>query len=151
MTIRPRRSLSNSELQRPSALDSIPRDPARLWLDKNENLDPELMALSHSVLSSIPREALATYPEAGNLYRKLAPWVGVSADSLLLTPGSDGAIRLAFEAFVEHGDAVVHTTPTFAMYPVYSQMFGAQVTQINYARTANGSVLGHRGHFQCAT
>jgi histidinol-phosphate aminotransferase len=147
MTIRPRRSLSNSELQRPSALTSIPRDPARLWLDKNENLDPELMELSHRVLSSIPREALATYPEAGDLYRKLASWVGVSADSLLLTPGSDGAIRLAFEAFIEHGDAVVHTTPTFAMYSVYSQMFGAQVWEINYARTVNGPFLDQRAIF----
>jgi len=144
MNIRPRRSLSNSQLQRPSALTSIPRDPALLWLDKNENLDPELMVLSHAVLSSIPREVLATYPEAGELYRKLASWVGVSADSLLLTPGSDGAIRLAFEAFVEHGDAVVHTAPTFAMYPVYSQMFGAQAQQINYARTANGPFLDQR-------
>jgi len=41
--------------------------------------------------------------------------VGVSPDSLLLTPGSDGAIRVAFEAFVEHGDRVVHTFPTFAI------------------------------------
>ncbi len=141
MTIRPRRSLSNAELQRPSALNSIPRNPQVLWLDKNENLDPELMKLSHEVLSSIPPEVLATYPEAGELYRKLASWVGVSADSLLLTPGSDGAIRLAFEAFVEHGDAVVHTLPTFAMYPVYSQMFGAHATPINYARTAGGPFL----------
>jgi histidinol-phosphate aminotransferase len=71
----------------------------------------------------------------------------VSADSLLLTPGSDGAIRLAFEAFVEHGDAVVHTTPTFAMYPVYSQMFGAQVRQINYAPTADGPFLDQSAIF----
>jgi len=141
VSIRPRRSLLNSELQRPSALSSTPRDPTRLWLDKNENLDPELMALTHNVLSVIPREALATYPEAGDLYRKLALWVGVSADSLLLTPGSDGAIRLVFEAFVEHGDAVIHTTPTFAMYPVYSKMFGATAWQINYAATDNGPFL----------
>jgi histidinol-phosphate aminotransferase len=141
MSIRPRRSLLNSELQRPSALSSTPRDPTRLWLDKNENLDPELMALTHNVLSSIPQEALATYPEAGDLYRKLALWVGVSADSLLLTPGSDGAIRLVFEAFVEHGDGVIHTSPTFAMYPVYSKMFGATAWQLDYAPTDNGAFL----------
>jgi len=102
MSIRPTRSLLNPELRRPSALNSIPRDPAQIWLDKNENLDPQLMALTHEVLSSIPREVLATYPEAGMLYRKLARWVGVSPESLLLTPGSDGAIRLAFER-MRHG------------------------------------------------
>jgi histidinol-phosphate aminotransferase len=141
MNIRPRRSLLNPKLQRPSALQSIPRNPDRLWLDKNENLDPELMALTHSVLSSMPREVVATYPEAGELYRKLARWVGVSPDSLLLTPGSDGAIRIVFEAFVEHGEGVVHTFPTFAMYPVYCQMFGAQASPIHYSQTDEGPVL----------
>ncbi len=141
MSIRPRRSLLNPELQRPSALNSTPRNLDCLWLDKNENLDADLMALSHDVLMEISPLALATYPEAGEIYRKLAHWVGVSPDSLLLTPGSDGAIRLVFEAFVEHGDAVIHTAPTFAMYPVYSQMFGAEVCQIEYEQTETGPRL----------
>lgn len=141
MNIRPRQSLSNPELQRPSALSSVPRSLDRLWLDKNENLDPTLMALLHDVLLEIPPLALATYPEAGETYRKLARWVGVSPDSLLLTPGSDGAIRLVFEAFVEQGDAVIHTVPTFAMYPVYSKMFGAEACTIEYVRTENGPSL----------
>jgi len=131
----------NPALQRPSALDSVPRSPGQLWLDKNENLDPELMALSREVLSSIPQWAVATYPEAGELYRKLGGWVGVSPESLLLTPGSDGAIRLAFESFIESGDAVVHTSPTFAMYPVYGQMFGAAAHEIVYERSAAGPYL----------
>lgn len=141
MNIRPRRSLSNPELQRPSALGSTPRDPGRLWLDKNENLDPKLMALLHDVLLKISPLALTTYPEAGETYRKLAQWVGVSPDCLLLTPGSDGAIRLVFEAFVEHGEAVIHTSPTFAMYPVYGQMFGAEAYPIDYVRTDGGPYL----------
>jgi histidinol-phosphate aminotransferase len=141
MTTRPKSALLNPELKRPSALDSVPRDPGQLWLDKNENLDSELMHLSREVLSSIPASALSTYPEAGELYRKLGRWAGVSPDSLLLTPGSDGAIRLVFEAFVEAGDPVVYTSPTFAMYPVYAQMFGAQVHEIEYQRSAAGPYL----------
>jgi histidinol-phosphate aminotransferase len=117
----------NPVLQRPSALSSTPRDAGRLWLDKNENLDEELEAVLHGVLRALPARALNTYPEAGEVYRKLARWLGIGPEHLLLTPGSDGAIRLVFEAFVEEGDAVVHTAPTFAMYPVYSQMFGAAV------------------------
>jgi histidinol-phosphate aminotransferase len=141
MEIRPRRSLYNPKLRRPSALDSVPRDPSLLWLDKNENLDASLAATLHDVLESLPGSALTTYPEAGELYRKLAAWVGVNPESLLLTPGSDGAIRLTFEAFVEDGDAVVHTFPTFAMYPVYSQMFGAAVYQVEYERNEAGPQL----------
>jgi histidinol-phosphate aminotransferase len=141
MTIRPKSALLNPDLQRPSALNSVPRSVDRLWLDKNENLDPELLALTRDVLMSIPQTALATYPEAGELYRKLGHWASVSPDSLLLTPGSDGAIRLVFEAFVEPGDAVVYTSPTFAMYPVYSQMFGAKVHEAVYERTTAGPYL----------
>lgn len=141
MNIRPRTALLNPKLQRPSALDSIPRSPTALWLDKNENLDPVLGGVLQEVLASIPQSALMTYPEAGDLYRKLARWAGVSPQSLLLTPGSDGAIRLTFEVFVENGDAVIHTVPTFAMYPVYSQMFGAQVWAAEYQRTGRGPRL----------
>jgi histidinol-phosphate aminotransferase len=141
MNIRPRRALLNPALQRPSALSSVPRNENQLWLDKNENLDPQLMAVSRDVLASIPPLALTTYPEAGELYRKLASWVAVSPESLLLTPGSDGAIRLVFEAFVDPGDWVIHTAPTFAMYPVYGQMFGANVHEISYGQTDRGPSL----------
>ena len=141
MTIRPRLSLLNPELQRPSALQSQPRDPALIWLDKNENLDTELMALSHQVLATLPADVLATYPEAGALYRKLGAWAGVSPDSLLLTPGSDGTIRLVYEAFVEAGEGVIFTEPTFAMYPVYAQMFGAQAKPQRYEKGPDGPVM----------
>lgn len=141
MSIRPRKSLTNPDLKRPSTLASVPRDPALLWLDKNENLDPLLMQVSREVLMEVPPEALATYPEAGAVYRGLAEWIGVTPDSLMLTPGSDGAIRLTFEAFVEHGDPVLHTSPTFAMYPVYSQMFGASVRTVDYRPSDAGPWL----------
>lgn len=141
MTIRPRRSLTDPELQRPSALQSTPRRPDRLWLDKNENMDPALVRLAQELLTDLPSVAMNTYPEAGALYRKLAGWVGTAPESLLLTPGSDGAIRLTFEAFVEHGEPVVHTAPTFAMYPVYSRMFGASTTAVQYVATDNGPAL----------
>ena len=134
MSIRPRSSLLDPSLQRPSALNSQPRDPSLIWLDKNENLDPALLDVTVAALHAVSREALACYPEAGELYRKLGAWAGVSPDSLLLTPGSDGAIRLTFEAFVESGDTVFITDPTFAMYPVYAKMFGAQVTALQYHR-----------------
>ena len=133
--INPRRSLLNPKLQRPSALSSQSREAKRLWLDKNENLDPDLMKVTKNVLDQMSSISLATYPEAGDVYRKLSDWSGVEPDQLLLTPGSDGAIRLVFESFIEHGDKVIHLVPTFAMYSVYSQMFGAEVFPINYSKS----------------
>ena len=141
MTIKPKQSLLNPSLQRPSALDSKPRDLGMLWLDKNENIDPELNKITEKVLHDLEPLCLSTYPEAGELYRKLSSWVGVSPESLILTPGSDGAIRLIFESFVEQDDAVIHTAPTFAMYPVYSQIFGAKVYPVEYEPHADGPAL----------
>lgn len=141
MTLRPRRSLLNPALVRPSAITSVPRDPRLLWLDKNENLDTELLRVTHDVLKGLPPLTLATYPEAGDCYRKLARWADVAPEQLILTPGSDGVIRLMFEAFIEPGDSVVHTTPTFAMYQVYSQMFGANAIEIQYVPTDSGPEL----------
>lgn len=135
MKIFPRKTLLNPNLVRPYAIDSSPRDAKKIWLDKNENLDPILLSISEEVLRSIPVLTLASYPEAGEAYRKLALIEEVPPESLLFTAGSDGAIRLTFEAFVGDGDAVIHTSPTFAMYEIYCQMFGASVTAINYEMT----------------
>jgi histidinol-phosphate aminotransferase len=60
---------------------------------------------------------------------------------LLLSAGSDGAIRSAFEAYVEPGDVVIHTNPTFAMYSVYCQMYGAQSITLDYELGNDGPVL----------
>ncbi|CAN2170498.1 HisC Histidinol-phosphate/aromatic aminotransferase and cobyric acid decarboxylase [Candidatus Nanopelagicaceae bacterium] len=141
MGIRPRTSLLNPDLVRPSALDATPRSHASIWLDKNENLDPELLRESNFILKDLPPLTVATYPEAGSLYRKIAGWLNLPAEYLILTPGSDGAIRLVFEAFIDTGDIVVITDPTFAMYSVYSQMFGAKVQKISYTSKNNSPYL----------
>jgi histidinol-phosphate aminotransferase len=141
MKVTPVNPLSNPDLVRPASQESVPRPAGRLWLDKNENLDPVLQAFTEGILRDIAPLSLATYPEPAALYRKLADWLDVSPEALILTPGSDGAIRLTFEAFVGAGDTVAHTSPTFAMYPVYCQMFGARAVPITYERGPWGPSL----------
>jgi len=141
MQFSPKSPLLNPLLVRPGWRTSTRRDERLLWLDKNENLDPELQELTARIFRELGPASLATYPEFGALYQKLAHWVGVTPDFLMLTPGSDGVIRLTFEACVAEGDIVVHTAPTFAMYAVYSQMFGATVQALEYRRTARGPSL----------
>ncbi len=137
----PRRSVADPLLTRPDWTKGAPRDPSRLWLDKNENWDPELNRVVGRVMRSLPDEAWCTYPEAAGLYAKLANWVGVGPDNLLLAAGSDGVIRSVFEAFVDVGDTVIHTVPTFAMYGVYSRMYGARVVGLEYTPTPDGPCL----------
>ena len=137
----PRPEIADPALSRPLWTNGTPRDPQLLWLDKNENVDPELWALTHQLLAETAPEAVFTYPELAPLYHKLAQSTGLPADHLVLTAGSDGAIRAVFEAYIAPGDVVLHTTPTFAMYPVYARMYGAKVVLAQYQRNEVGPVL----------
>ena len=134
-------ALLDPSLVRPATWQSSPRREGLIWLDKNENLDPELLAANARHLRATADLALATYPEAAALYHKLAAWCGVPVDGLMLTPGSDGAIRLIFQACLAPGETVLHTQPTFAMYPVYGKMFGATAATLTYRRGPNGPEL----------
>jgi len=136
-----RQPVANPQLIRPDWTTGVPRDPCLLWLDRNENTDPELAALAARILSEIPVRALSTYPECAPLYHKLAAHLGVSVECLLLTAGSDGAIRSVFETYVNPGDVVIHTQPSFAMYAVYCQMFGAKPVTLEYKPSTQGPYL----------
>ena len=125
--------IASADLWRPQQYDDQLRDPETLWLGRGECIDPELNVLLESLLGQVPRHALFAYPTPGPLYRKLASHLSVPAERLLLTRGSDGAIKAVFEAYIERGDRVVLTKPTYQMYGVYAQMFGAQVHGVAYS------------------
>lgn len=134
----PKKTLLNDELVRPDTYRSAPRNNELLWLDKNENMDPLQAQLIKLVCSNIDPSILSTYPEAAEAYGELSNWLGLPPECILFVPGSDGAIRRTFETFVEQGETVVHTKPTFAMYPVYSKMFGAVAYELTYDKSASG-------------
>lgn len=137
----PRPALADPALVRPDRTRPEARDPKKLWLDKNENPDPALAAVVREVIAALPAEAHSTYPDLAPLYAKLAAHVGAAPANLLLAPGSDGAIRAVFEAFVAPGETVVLTTPTFAMYPVYCRIFGARAASVEYQASNAGPAL----------
>lgn len=137
----PRPAVGDPGLVRPDWTKGSARDPQALWLDKNENGDPILAEVLRGVIASLPPETWWTYPEPTSLYAKLAGHAGVPAGRLLLAAGSDGAIRSVFEAFVSPGDVVVHTAPTFAMYPVYCRIYGADAVPVAYEPSPAGPLL----------
>ena len=54
---------------------------------------------------------------------------------------------MVFDVYIEAGDKVFHTHPTFAMYSVYSKMFGANEIAFNYENSANGPRLNIESFF----
>jgi len=136
-----RREISDASLQRPDWTNVSLRDPRLLWLDKNENTDPVLQAVVFKVLAEMDPRSVTTYPDTAPLYHKLAEYLGVSPQSLVLASGSDGVIGSVFRAFVEPGDTVIVTHPTYAMYQVYCSMQGAKTTRLEYLAGETGPFL----------
>lgn len=137
----PKRPILSPDLTRPDWTVSGWRDPKKIWLDKNENLDPELAEITGKILESVVTKTQNLYPDSADLYKKLASWVGVSPQNLMLTPGSDGVIRVVFETFISENDIVLHTVPSFAMYSVYSKMYGVRVVPVEYERVDEKPLL----------
>ena len=101
-----------------------------LRLDKNERLlpftDSQLADFKHRITS----EGISGYAELGSVYRKLAQYLGVKEEQLLLASGSDLAIKSVYEVCVGPGDHIVLHAPCYAMYKVYARMFGAEATLV---------------------
>lgn len=101
--------------------------PAELIrLDRNEHVGPIPKHVVDAMLERIRPALLSDYPNPWHFYQKLASRLGVSAESLLLVGGSDAAIRSVCHVLVRERDRVGMIEPSYAMYPVYTRMFGGE-------------------------
>jgi histidinol-phosphate aminotransferase len=100
-----------------------------LRLDFNENTagcSPRVL----QKLRELDGESLARYPVREPPERAVAAAFGVSPEELLLTNGTDEAIHLICETYLEPGDDALVVVPTFAMYEIYAAATGARVVSI---------------------
>jgi histidinol-phosphate aminotransferase len=103
----------------------------KLRLDFNENTAGCSPAVRHA-LRALSSADVSMYPEQETVRKRLAKYFRVAPEELLLTNGTDDALHLVTDTFVERGDEVVIVEPTFAMYRFYSELAGARVTALRY-------------------
>jgi len=101
-------------------------------LDHNERTTPLPEKIVQEVWKTISPEELVAYPALEGLYRKLAKSLGVPREMLLLTSGSDTGIRMVFDTYVNPGDEVISLNPSYGMFAVYGDMFGAKKNFLEY-------------------
>ncbi|MGH9515093.1 MAG: histidinol-phosphate transaminase [Terriglobales bacterium] len=104
-----------------------------LRLDFNENTagcSPRVL----EKLRQLDSEALARYPVREPAERAVAAAFGVLPDEVLLTNGTDEAIHLICETYLESADEALIVVPTFAMYEIYAAATGARVVSIPAGR-----------------
>jgi histidinol-phosphate aminotransferase len=100
-----------------------------LRLDFNENT----VGCSPRVLQRLRHlnfEELARYPEREPGEAVVAGHLGVEPAELLLTNGTDEAIHLICETYLEPGDEAIICVPTFTMYEIYAAATGAKVIPV---------------------
>jgi len=117
-----------------------PSDRTRLdktRLDKNERISAFPSDFWQDVLGGITQEIVQSCPETWFLYKKLSSALSIDMDRILLTSGSEMAIRSCIEAFVPPGGKVVYPEPTFAMVPVYLDLYRALKCPVGYDSKLN--------------
>lgn len=105
---------------------------SKLRLDFNENT----VGASPHVLDFIKRYVtaadLSMYPEYDHALEDLSRHFSVGVDELTLTNGTDEAIQLLINTYVDAGSEVLVPRPSYSMYRFYSQLAGANIREIDY-------------------
>lgn len=113
------------------------RNLKKICLDKNENNDPTLFKKYQKVFNKELKSSISYYPNLFKCYKTIASLNNVKIENILIGAGSDGIIRSIFETFVNKGDIVLKTKPTFQMYEVYSKIYQAKTIDIEYKISDN--------------
>jgi len=104
----------------------------KLRLDFNESTRPLPPPVVEALRAAIASELPSLYPEYGAARAAVARHLGVAEESLLLTNGTDEAIQLLVDTYVETGDEVQLLRPSYAMFRFYAERAGAAVRAVDY-------------------
>ncbi len=105
---------------------------SKLRLDFNENTvgaPPHVLDFIKRYLTAAD---LSIYPEYENALEDLSHHFGPSVDQFTLTNGTDEAIQLLVNTYIEVDDEVLMLRPSYAMYKFYSQLAGARIEELDY-------------------
>ena len=103
-----------------------------LRMDLNENPGGLPEDFIKEVLSEVTPQFVSQYPETLPFTEVLADHLGVEIENICLVNGSAEGVRQIIEAFSSPGGKILGVDPSYAMYRVYSQMYGREFVPIEY-------------------
>jgi histidinol-phosphate aminotransferase len=104
----------------------------KLRLDFNENTVGCAPEVVRALRRALTPEMLTRYPEYGESRETLARYFGVKPEEMLLTNGSDDAIKAICDAFVDRGDVLLVPAPTFPVYEFFHNVAGGAIERVRY-------------------
>lgn len=106
----------------------------KLRLDKNEQVGEGDEHYFNEMIALLKPAVIKSYPEVGILYKSLSSWLKKPLDEIILANGSDAVIKSIFEVYISPGDEVLMQSPTYAMYNIYTEIFGGTPVMVKYDR-----------------
>ena len=107
-----------------------------LFLDRNERSVSHDSKLIEALLDHLRGVNFGLYPELEPFYQKLSAWLDISVNQIYVTEGVSGAIKSLVETLTIPGKHnIVFPYPTFALYPVYCEMFNVEPRIVGYTRS----------------
>lgn len=103
-----------------------------LRLDLNENPTGLPQSFINKVLKDVDSEFIAQYPETLEFTETLAKYLNTDIDHINLVNGSSEGIRNIIEAYTSEGGKILGVTPSYAMFEVYSKMYGRNFIPVKY-------------------
>lgn len=126
--IKPKKLIS--QISRPG-IDTLEREKL-LRFEKNERTTLFSDDEFKSMMSTISSFDLVAYSELEPFYNTIIKSLTIKRENILLSAGSDLAIKSIFETFIEEGDEIINYYPNYAMFSVYAKMYGAKENVKSY-------------------
>jgi histidinol-phosphate aminotransferase len=106
----------------------------KLRLDFNENTVGCSPKVIEAISKYLTADHLTVYPEYVDAMADLAAFFKVKTDEFAMTNGTDEAIQVLVNTYVDDGDDVLLLRPSYAMYRFYSEVAGASVRELEYRK-----------------
>ncbi len=104
----------------------------KMRLDFNENT----VGCSPQVIDAIRKltdsNVISMYPEYSQAQNKIAKFFGVGTEQMVFTNGTDEAISLLVDTFIEPGGELIVMSPSYAMYRFYGELGRAKIVEVEY-------------------
>jgi histidinol-phosphate aminotransferase len=106
----------------------------KLRLDFNENTVGASPKVIEFLKQNLSEAQLAIYPEYGQTKQALGRFFGIDPEDFILTNGTDEAIQVLVNTYIDDGDEVLILQPSYAMYRFYAEIAGARIRTVPYRK-----------------
>jgi histidinol-phosphate aminotransferase len=126
--IRPRKAVERLQKYRPP----LEGRSGKMRLDFNENTVGCPPPVVRALRRALNPEMLTRYPEYDESRQTLAKYFGVASEEMLLTNGTDDAIKMICDSFVDPDDVLLVPAPTFPVYEFFHNVAGGKIVRVRY-------------------